>query len=804
MGRAENTRALLDRMLTGATKRGLLMRTATNSTLDGRIVEVDGHRLVNFGACSYLGLEHHAEIVEAICTAARDYGSQFSASRTYLQAPGYLELEALLADMFGGHVLVTPTTTLGHKIALPVLIASSDAAVLDYQVHASVKMAGDHLRVQGTRIETLPHNDLDALEEAVERLSPRHERVWYLADGVYSMFADPAPFAELALLLDRHPRLHLYIDDAHGVSWSGRHGRGLALEHLGGHERVIVAGSLNKSFAAAGGVVVFPNEELRRRARTLGAPMIFSGPIQPPMLGAAIASARIHLSAELVHRQQELRERMVHCNELLDGYGIEPASRALTPIRYIKVGLPVSAEALMERLKAAGFLVNLGILPAVPSQEAGVRFTLSNHVSFDDIESLVATLAAELRRLGRAPGEQRSAGLAGTSDRPTGRAGETAWTFEHYTSCDELDAAEWDGLLGARGTFTVAGLRFLERAFPPDAARREDRWSFHYYIVRDADRRPVLATFFTTALWKHDALDSAALSRLVEEQRVQDPYRWTERRLCMGSPLTEGDHLYLDRNANWTVALDLLVDAVAEQAHSDETPTIAFRDLDADDTELEAALLQRGYARAATLTSWALEPVLGDDAQWLESLSARSRRHQDREVLPWEERFDVEVLRRGGRIPAAAELGHLHQLYRNVRDQNLEINAFELPDHLFCAMLETDVWELVLLRLRGAGAPGEPVAVGAAFTGAGHYVPMIVGLDYAYVGSHRSYRQMIRQMQLRARAHGARAMLLGIGAPLEKHRFGARPQRRHVYAQTSDHYSQEVMAALEAQAAGAR
>ena len=73
---------------------------------------------------------------------------------------------------------------------------------------------------------------------------------------------------------------------------------------------MIAACSLNKSFAAAGGAIVFPDAEMRRRVRTAGGPMIFSGPIQPPLLGAAIQSAKIHLSDELPVLQAALRERI--------------------------------------------------------------------------------------------------------------------------------------------------------------------------------------------------------------------------------------------------------------------------------------------------------------------------------------------------------------------------------------------------------------------------------------------------------------------------------------------------------------
>ena len=109
--------------------------------------------------------------------------------------------------MFGGHVLVTPTTSLGHLATLPVLVESTDAVLLDHQVHASVQMAANQLRVKGTTVELIRHNNMERLEATVTTHgSPRGDdpaprqtssRIWYMADGVYSMFADFAPFDEL-------------------------------------------------------------------------------------------------------------------------------------------------------------------------------------------------------------------------------------------------------------------------------------------------------------------------------------------------------------------------------------------------------------------------------------------------------------------------------------------------------------------------------------------------------------------------------------------------------------------------------
>ena len=691
--------------------------------------------------------------------------------------------------MFGGHVLVTPTTSLGHLSALPVLVESTDAVILDHQVHASVHMAANQLRVKGITVELIRHNNVERLEAMIERLKPRHRRIWYMADGVYSMFADLAPFAELRRLLDRHEQLQLYIDDSHGVGWAGKHGRGPALDALGMHPRLIVAASLNKSFAAAGGALVFPDPDLRRRVRTAGGPMMFSGPIQPPLLGAAIASAKIHLSDELPVLQAALRERVELFTELAEEFCLPLATRDLTPIRYVPLGLPVVAHDVIRDMLDEGYYTNLGTFPAVPMKHAGVRMTITQHHTFDDIRGIVDSLSrhvpAALERGGEAAKRRHA--------KVTGGLG-PALTLQHYTTAYALDAREWDALLGERGTFTVEGLRFLERAFG-GGERPEDEWAFHYYVVRDRAGRPVLATFFTAALWKDDMLASAEVSELVEQRRAEDPYYLTSTTFAMGSLLTEGDHLYLDRNADWKSAFDLLMSAVSDHARLAGAGTIVLRDLHAADLELAGAVRERGFVKTSLPDSLVYEPVAGGDEEWLANLTSKARWHQRRWVLPFDDAYDVEFLRRGGRPVSDEELDHFYALYRSVQARGLVLNTFPLPKPMLREMLAHDAWELMTLTLRETG---EVVGFGALFVGARHYAPMVIGLDYRYVGSHGLYRQMMRHALRRARDHGSKRVLLGMGATLEKKRFGAHVQERVAFAQASDHYSAEVLAALAA------
>jgi 7-keto-8-aminopelargonate synthetase-like enzyme len=788
---AEERLAILDETVSEVVSKGLLQLSPDDAAFDGRTISFDGRPHLNFGSCSYLGLELDERLRDAAIDAVTRYGTQFSSSRAYVSSPQYAELEPLLDEVFGGHTLVVPTTSLGHLATLPVLVGSSDAVLLDHQVHASVQMAANQLRVQGSRVELIRHNHLERLEAMIERLAPTHSRIWYMADGVYSMFADLAPFAELRALLDRHPQLLLYVDDSHGVGWAGRHGRGPALDVLAGHPRVIAACSLNKSFAAAGGAIVFPDPELRRRVRLAGGPMIFSGPIQPPLLGAAIASAKVHLSDELPRLQAALRARIEHFTELAEEFCLPLASRDVTPIRYIPLGLPTVAQDVVRDLLADGFYTNYAGFPAVPMKHAGVRLTLTLHHSLDDIRALVEALAvhvpAALERGGEAA-RRRHAKIVTPE-----------LSLSHHTSADALDAAEWDALLGERGTFTVDGLRFLERAFA-SGERPEDEWDFHYYVVRNRAGKPVLATFFTAALWKDDMLAAPEVSELVEARRADDPYYLTSRHYAMGSLLTEGDHLYLDRNADWKGALDLLLPAVAEHAKAAGAGTIVLRDLHSADLELAEAIRERGYVKTTLPSSLVYEPVAGGDEEWLAGLSGKARVHQRKAVLPFDDAYEVEFLRHGGREVSDAELEHLYGLYLAVQERGRDLNSFPLPKRVLRELLAHPSWELMTLRLR---ATGQVAAFGAHFVGARHYAPMIVGLDYTAVRSHGAYRQALRRAILRARELGSKRVLLGMGATFEKTRFGAHVQERVAFAQAADHYASEVLAALAADARSA-
>jgi 7-keto-8-aminopelargonate synthetase-like enzyme len=825
MARPEDLLAAVDEAISDGVRRGLLLNHLEDDRLDGRLVTVHGQRLVNFGSCSYLGLETDPRMKAAVQDAVDRFGTQFSSSRTYASAPLYRVAEEKFAEVFGRPVIVAPSTSIGHIATMPTLMTSRDVLLLDHQVHHSVQTAATLVQAGGALVELIPHCDLRVLEEHLQ--THRDRRVWYATDGLYSMYADFFPARELDDLAARYGNLWLYVDDAHSASWTGTHGRGYALEQLSPATlaRTVVAASLNKSFAGAGGAITFPNAEFRRLVMTVGGPLIFSGPVQPPMLGALVASARLHLSPELPGRQELLRSRIRLFNRLAAEAGLPVVAESEAPIRFVGAGVSSVAYRLTARMREAGFFVNTAAFPAVPAKRAGARLALTLHQTEDDVAAVVAALARnlplamadegatveDLRRAfarqlrGRDEIRPNRAPAPPPSPLPTlpvPRAAPSGLRLEQSRSITAVDPVEWDALLGHRGVFDVAGLRVLEEVFAGQgvAGRDEDAWDFSYLVVRDDDGTPVAATFLTTALWKDDMLSPAHVSREVERRRAgPDGDRFlTSAMVGTGSLLTEGDHLYLDRSRDWQTALRMVLQAARAREDAVRAAAVVLRDLPDGDDELHTFLLGEGLLRLPVPDNWIRPVDFSDDEGFLAGLTRKHRYHQRTRVLANEPAFDVQVLEGGS--PEAAALpalvrDHLYRLYRAVHGRAYDLNVLPMPRRLIDAVLASPAFEVVLLRLPEVGGT-DVVAFAVQHVGGGHVAPMFVGLDYAFVATHASYQVLLLQALRSARRRGALVVRFGMGADLQKARFGAHREKRWAYVAASETFNADVLARL--------
>ena len=402
MNQLSTAQRLLTESMTHAKSLGVIHGHFTDHHLNGQTVKVFGRDLHHFANCSYLGLELDPRLKNAAKDAIDRYGVQFSCSKTYLSSQLYEILEDKLSQIFNKPVIVPPTTSLGHISWIPNVVHKNDVIIMDQQVHRSVQNAVMIAKANGTQVEIVRHNRMDLLEDKILELSKTYQKIWYMADGVYSMFGDVAPVQELYDLMDRYEQFNIYVDDAHGMSWAGENGRGYFLSQVSYfHDKLCLITSLCKGYGTNGAVMVFANEAQKSMIKYIGSTLIFSGPIPPASLAAGIASADIHLSEELRFRQEALHGKMQFFVNKSNELNLPLVRQDLSPICFIGTGLnPNHSIDIAHDLQKDGFFVNASTFPIVPMKNAGLRITLNVNCEEEAINNLLFAIKKRMDERG--------------------------------------------------------------------------------------------------------------------------------------------------------------------------------------------------------------------------------------------------------------------------------------------------------------------------------------------------------------------------------------------------------------------
>lgn len=398
---SRNTRAVIDKARPKfdlAFQSGVMGLSARPMSERFVSVGLDGSNklVLDFVRCSYLGLDNHPEIAAGAIDAVTHYGSlHWSCARTRLNFALLTTLEEDLADLFQARVITYSSILAANMSALPLLASGhltgneKPVMVFDRFAHATLAFHKATLAAE-TAVVTIGHNEVSLLEQ----ICKQNPCVAYICDGVYSM-GGAAPVEALLSLQQRYG-LFLYIDDAHGVSLFGRQGEGFVRSQVPGGlgDRTIIAASLGKGFGASGGLLMLGSEEHEKLFRRFAIAHAFSASLNLAGVGAALASAKLHRTAELLRRQISLGQRIEQFDRLC-----KTSYRGLPlPIRSIKIGDETSAISAARRLIDRGFYTSAVFFPTVPQGEAGLRLCLTASHTEEEIESLCHALREVLQR----------------------------------------------------------------------------------------------------------------------------------------------------------------------------------------------------------------------------------------------------------------------------------------------------------------------------------------------------------------------------------------------------------------------
>jgi 8-amino-7-oxononanoate synthase len=332
----------------------------------GRLRQLRPPMGIDLVSNDYLGLAAHPYLVERMREALLDSGAGSTGSRLLRgQRLAFDRLEARLAELTGAEAALLFGSGYAANVGLfQALVRREDLVVSDALNHASLI---DGIRLSGARKVVVPHQDLQAMEDALK--GRPESRAFLVTESVFSMEGDLTPLLELLTLAERHGAL-VIVDEAHATGLYGERGSG-RVEALGLRDRLLATVHTGGKALGAAGAWVAGSAILRDTLVNRARSFVFStAPL--PVLAAALDAALEVLAAE-PHRPPEVHRKAALLRRALLARGVRTGGEsAIVPIQ---VGEDAAAVALQDGLAAAGFDVRAVRPPTVPEGTARLRVT---------------------------------------------------------------------------------------------------------------------------------------------------------------------------------------------------------------------------------------------------------------------------------------------------------------------------------------------------------------------------------------------------------------------------------------------
>ena len=336
----------------------------------------------------YLCMGQHPVVIEAMHEALDTVGAGSGGTRNISGTTHYhVELENELASLHGKEAALLFTSGfISNEATLSTIAKVLPGCVMisDSMNHASII---DGIRRGGSPKEIFRHNDLDHLEEILEKYPLEQPKV-IVFESVYSMDGDFAPIAEICDLAERHNAL-TYMDEVHGVGLYGPHGGGLA-ERDGVMQRVdIIEGTLAKAFGVMGGYIA-ADKTLVDVIRSYASSFIFTTSLSPVLAAGILASVR-YLKQHNDSREA-IQESAAKLKAALEEAKL-PVMVSPSHIVPVMVGDPVLCKEVTDRLlEQYGMYVQPINYPTVPKGTERLRLTPGPEHTDEMIADIVKAL----------------------------------------------------------------------------------------------------------------------------------------------------------------------------------------------------------------------------------------------------------------------------------------------------------------------------------------------------------------------------------------------------------------------------
>lgn len=346
---------------------------------DNRMLHYQGKAYINFSSNDYLGLRQHSQLKQRAIEWCQTFGTGSGASRLVTgNLDVYEALETKLANWKGYEAALIMST--GYQCNASVLPALFNKKTLgaepmifsDKLVHASMHTGCQAAGIKQIRFR---HNDMDHLEELLEKHASSDQPKFILTESVFSMDGDTAPLADLYRLRDQYSAF-LIVDEAHACGVLGARGEGIA------DKAELVIGTFGKALGSFGAYVAC-TQDIKDYLVNSCAGLIYSTGLPPAVLGAI--DAALDLVPQMNFEREYLIKLSGHFRDQLKHLGLSYGS-SNTQIVPVRFNDPQTTLQISKKLKDAGIWTHAIRPPTVPANSSRIRFTISASHHHEDIK----------------------------------------------------------------------------------------------------------------------------------------------------------------------------------------------------------------------------------------------------------------------------------------------------------------------------------------------------------------------------------------------------------------------------------
>ncbi len=352
--------------------------------------EADG--IIDFSLNDYMGIASGQKMQHDFFSNPDNLKIALTSSASRLLASDqkhYHNLETLLEQAYGTPALLFNSGYHANTGLVTALADKNTLIVADKLVHASI--------IDGIMLSKAPwtrfrHNNVEHLENILEKEAPHYERVIIIVESVYSMDGDYAPLCAIAELKKRFHNTILYVDEAHATGVAGHNGLGLCSMLAHPSDADVRVGTFGKAIASSGAFAVL-NETTRQIAINRARSFIFSTAL-PPICCAYtqfVFSHVMHMDTQRKHLTQLSRLLANGLREI--GLDTPDEERYIMPVI---IGDAKHTVEISTKLLGYGVKVLPIRTPTVPPGTERLRISLSAAMQHDDISRLIKALAATL------------------------------------------------------------------------------------------------------------------------------------------------------------------------------------------------------------------------------------------------------------------------------------------------------------------------------------------------------------------------------------------------------------------------